>query len=167
MKPQNFSKKIIKQTHLFVISETKDPSIRRWHKRFDMHIGGKNVGYIIVARQTIPDNTPYRAIKIKEDPGDNYTIQAFYVSPEHRRNGYGTTLMNHVKSEYPRKRIVLRPKPYEERRGKIRANKPSMTMYQLKALYRKAGFRKSPRDDDIMVQRTSKETHKNVRQQIG
>lgn len=124
------------------IKETKDPSLKRWHKRYDLNNKyGKNIGFIVVARQL---STPGDKNK---DPGNNYTIQSLYIHPSMRGRGYITKLMNHVKEEFEGKTIYLRAHPYEEIKGKVQ----TMTVEKLKKIYRKYGFRKSIKYPDLMV----------------
>lgn len=120
-----------------VISECKDPGIKKPHTRYDVHRDGKNIAYLIVGKMNEKD----------EAQG----IRGFYVANKFRNQGVGKKLMRHALEKNKGKRVELKPEPYEEDgRRKVR-----MTPDELSGIYRGMGFETSKKDPKLMERTAS------------
>jgi len=124
------------------IVETQDPGTKLPHVRYDANLGGKNVGFVVVASPS------------KGAPPGEMGLRAFYVSPQYRGTGLATKLMIHALTQNVGRRIALRPRPYEEAGGK----KPPKSLKQLKEMYEHYGFRQSPTRPELMTQKAAQES---------
>jgi len=98
-----------------IISERRDEDPKLTLDRIDMHIDGKNIGYLTSHPAT--------------DGG--VWLKGLKVDPEHRGQGYATKLLEHALEKYKDQQLSMRAKPYDDKPVDVEA---------LKRFYQRYGF---------------------------
>ncbi len=116
-------------TPVFSDTQDTDPNhAKHSHTRYDVHVGGKNVGYI-----TVGEGSKVLA--------DELGIKGFYVAPEYRGQGLATKLMQMVIDKNPGQRLSLTADPYDYN---SQTAKPPKSIEELVEMYKHYGFVQHP-----------------------